>query len=194
MSNIMLEKYTQKSFVLRGDTKPHKDKIAKLGGKWNPYLTDENKEKFGGWIFPQRDQKRISEWLKEIQNGSEIVREDHGPLNGRLPLEDNVPSVDHLEHNRQERHQKLSVTPSIHRNRLSENVSSRHLSLRDIEIERKLLEYRNSIRATVKDSVATEMKKLESQYVWKGWKNISAITIALFVLLLARSILQVMNE
>lgn len=181
MSNIMLEKYTQKSFVLRGDTKPHKDKIAKLGGKWNPYLTDENKEKFGGWIFPQRDEERISEWLKEIQNECEMVENNH----------ENLPSE---ERNRQERHQKLSVIPSIHRNRLSENVRSRHLSLGDIEIERKLLEYRNSIRATVKDSVAIEMKKLESQYVWKGWKNISAITIALFVLLLARSILQVMNE
>jgi len=38
MSNITVEPYSEKSFVLRGNTKEHKDKIKELGGKWNSGL------------------------------------------------------------------------------------------------------------------------------------------------------------
>ena len=44
-------KYTDKSVVIKGDTKKYKEDLKKLGGRWNPNLTDKEGNKFGGWIF-----------------------------------------------------------------------------------------------------------------------------------------------
>lgn len=45
-----------KSFVVKGDTKPIKDGIKKLGGKWNQSL--------GGWIFPKAKEIEVAEFIK----------------------------------------------------------------------------------------------------------------------------------
>ena len=53
--SIAIEKYTEKSIVVRGDTKSRKDELKALHGKWNPSLTDKiTGEKFGGWIFSRK--------------------------------------------------------------------------------------------------------------------------------------------
>lgn len=56
--------YTEKSFVVVGDTKPHKESIKNLGGKWNASLTNkETGERFMGWIFFLNKGKK-----NEVQN------------------------------------------------------------------------------------------------------------------------------
>ena len=58
--------YTDKSFVVVGDTKPHKDSIKNLGGKWNASLTNkETGEKFMGWIFflNRGKQTEVQNWI-----------------------------------------------------------------------------------------------------------------------------------
>ena len=58
--------YTEKSFVVVGDTKPHKDSIKNLGGKWNASLTNkETGEKFMGWIFflNKGKQNEVQNWI-----------------------------------------------------------------------------------------------------------------------------------
>lgn len=57
-SGINLESYSEKSFVLRGDTRPYKDYIKKLGGKWAPNLQDGC-----GWLFPKTKQDTVSKWI-----------------------------------------------------------------------------------------------------------------------------------
>jgi hypothetical protein len=52
--------YTDKSFVLRGDTKPYKDIIKSLGGKWNSNLNGGS-----GWIFPKTKKDKVIEWLNK---------------------------------------------------------------------------------------------------------------------------------
>ena len=42
-----IENYTDKSFILLGNTRDYNDKIKELGGKWNSRLKDGKK----GWIF-----------------------------------------------------------------------------------------------------------------------------------------------
>ena len=55
--------YTEKSCVVRGDTKPHKDSLKNMGGKWNSNLTDKDTGgKFGGWIFPMTRHSRLEQW------------------------------------------------------------------------------------------------------------------------------------
>ena len=58
---IILKSYSEKSFVVRGDTKPHKDKLKELGGKWNSNLTDG-----GGWIFSNTKKEKVEEWIATL--------------------------------------------------------------------------------------------------------------------------------
>ena len=61
--------YTEKSIVVRGDTRDHKEELKTLGGKWNSKLTDNStQEQFGGWIFPTTKQEQVKKWLESVSN------------------------------------------------------------------------------------------------------------------------------
>ena len=63
-SSIQIVSYTDKSFVVIGDTKTHKDSLKNLGGKWNGSLTNkETGEKFMGWIFYSSKKREIQSWI-----------------------------------------------------------------------------------------------------------------------------------
>lgn len=65
---ITLEPYSEKSFVVRGDTFDHKDKLAELGGKWNKFLRDKQTDSlFGAWIFSNSKKFAVQEFLR-LQN------------------------------------------------------------------------------------------------------------------------------
>lgn len=64
---LKVEYYTEKSIVVRGDTKEYKDKLKELGGRWNSSLTDkETGEKFGGWIFSSKNRKEIESFIENM--------------------------------------------------------------------------------------------------------------------------------
>ena len=63
-TDINIENYTAKSFVLLGNTKKYKDDIKKLGGKFNCNLKD-NKV---GWIFPIEKKDQVEKWIKSDNN------------------------------------------------------------------------------------------------------------------------------
>jgi hypothetical protein len=67
MSNVVyIEEYSPKSFVVRGETKQHKDSLLALGGKWNSSLTDKQSgDKFGAWLFWGEKRKEISDWIEK---------------------------------------------------------------------------------------------------------------------------------
>lgn len=56
-----IQNYTEKSFILLGDTKAYKDKIKELGGSWNSKLKDGNK----AWVFSLTKRKDVENWLNE---------------------------------------------------------------------------------------------------------------------------------
>lgn len=62
-NGLRLVKYSEKAYALFGETKPLKDKLKDIGGKFNPYLK-ENGEKSPGWIFSA---KKLDQ-LKELVN------------------------------------------------------------------------------------------------------------------------------
>lgn len=65
INDIILQSYSEKSFVLKGNTRPQKEDIKKLGGKYNSKLTDHlNSTQFSGWIFPKSKEEIVSKWLK----------------------------------------------------------------------------------------------------------------------------------
>ena len=63
-SSLQIVSYTDKSFVVIGDTKTHKDSLKNLGGKWNGSLTNKDTgEKFMGWIFYSSKKREIQSWI-----------------------------------------------------------------------------------------------------------------------------------
>lgn len=59
--------YSDKSFVITGNTKEHKDTLKDLGGKWNSKLTCGS-----GWIFSLTKKKELEEWLQKNQHNTSI--------------------------------------------------------------------------------------------------------------------------
>jgi hypothetical protein len=57
MADITILDYTEKSFVLRGDTKEYSRFLADSGGKWNPNLKDG-----AGWIFSMKKKQEIEKF------------------------------------------------------------------------------------------------------------------------------------
>lgn len=58
--------YTEKSFVVIGDTKNVKDKLKELGGRYNPNLTHpETKEKLSAWIFSKKQKEKIQTFIRD---------------------------------------------------------------------------------------------------------------------------------
>ena len=55
LKNIKFENYSEKSFVIRGNTKPYKELMKDMGGKWNAYLKDGP-----GWIFSKKHLEKFS--------------------------------------------------------------------------------------------------------------------------------------
>lgn len=50
--------YSEKALAVFGETKPIKDKLKALGGRFNPFLLN-NGEKMAGWIFPKSKEMEL---------------------------------------------------------------------------------------------------------------------------------------
>lgn len=68
MTEIYIENYTEKSFVVLGDTRPHKENIKKLGGKWNSRLKDNKM----GWIFPMSKRDSVEKYINTFKKTGNI--------------------------------------------------------------------------------------------------------------------------
>jgi hypothetical protein len=89
-SLMQLINYSDRSFVLFGDdTRNHKDLIKSLGGKWNGGLINPiTDERFGGWIFSNKNLNAVYEIL-----GNYIIDETEEPELPRVvvkPINKNI--------------------------------------------------------------------------------------------------------
>ena len=55
--------YSDKSFVLYGNTKPIKEQLKELGGRFNMNLRASNGFTFAGWVFPITKKEVVLEAL-----------------------------------------------------------------------------------------------------------------------------------
>ena len=58
---IYVEDYSEKSFVVYGNTKEYKEEIKNLGGKWNSNLRNEKV----GWIFSKSKKDKVLSYLDD---------------------------------------------------------------------------------------------------------------------------------
>lgn len=62
---VRIIKYTEKSFVVIGDTKIHATILKQMNGKWNTSLTcKETGKKFMGWVFSNRNLEKVRIWIE----------------------------------------------------------------------------------------------------------------------------------
>jgi hypothetical protein len=68
MSNetIRIEEYSDKSFAVRGPTKPYKNILKNMGGRWNPNLRGGE-----GWWFKNEHLDSVTAWLPEVQESKQ---------------------------------------------------------------------------------------------------------------------------
>ena len=59
-NGLRLVKYSEKAYAIFGETKPLKEKLKEIGGKFNPFLK-ENGEKSPGWIFSAKKLEQLTE-------------------------------------------------------------------------------------------------------------------------------------
>lgn len=63
--NVYIETYSEKSFVVRGDTRPYRESLKAMGGKWVNRLTDKTtREHFGAWIFWTQKRSELEKWVE----------------------------------------------------------------------------------------------------------------------------------
>jgi len=62
---ITIESYSEKAIAVFGDTKPIKDHLIAMNGKFNPSLRGNGDEKRAGWIFPKT---KLDEVTKLVNN------------------------------------------------------------------------------------------------------------------------------
>jgi hypothetical protein len=84
--SINIVNYSEKSIAVLGETKPLKEHLSALGGKWNPSLT-HNGEKVAGWIFVTSKRDEVKKILTSYSQGTlgdapvkkEYVKRDTSP-------------------------------------------------------------------------------------------------------------------
>lgn len=59
---MFLSKYSEKSFVVTGNTKDHKEELKDMGGKWNSKLSCGS-----GWIFSLTRKEEVETWILKKQ-------------------------------------------------------------------------------------------------------------------------------
>jgi hypothetical protein len=72
---MILSTYSDKSFVITGNTKEYKDELKEMGGRWNSKLTCGS-----GWIFSLTKKKDLESWLQTKQIGIQPVTTQHQPV------------------------------------------------------------------------------------------------------------------
>lgn len=83
--SIYIEDYTEKSFVVLGNTLEHKDNLRSLGGKWNGNLREGKK----GWIYPLKDKEKVELY---IETGKVTA-----PITPTYSIESLVKRIEELE-------------------------------------------------------------------------------------------------
>ena len=143
--NIYIEDYSDKSFVVRGETREYKDSLKNLGGKWNSRLTDKDSgDVFGAWMFWNGKRKDVNNWFKKgcslLENNHIEYKEQSSTNNSTRHLSLNFQRLESKLDNLTKLLEKLCSTHNVEINNLKNSLDD------DYEIEEDDKEYSNKPR------------------------------------------------
>lgn len=82
---LQLVKYSAKSVALFGDTKPIKDQLKAMGGRFNPNLKHpDTGKRTPGWIFPIAKQDKLQELIGDKDTGGKAEQGEHTEVIERI--------------------------------------------------------------------------------------------------------------
>ena len=92
--SVVVEKYSEKSIIVKGNTKLYKSNLMELGGKWNPTLQ--------GWIFASSKKEtvdKVNKLVDDINNGQvkAVVEEADKFFITKEAYLDIISRLEHLE-------------------------------------------------------------------------------------------------
>jgi hypothetical protein len=67
-TNLLISDYSEKSFVVYGNTKPYKESLKNMGGRFNKYLKIDD-EKVPGWIFSMKNKEEVANFVLGVNSG-----------------------------------------------------------------------------------------------------------------------------
>ena len=68
------DNYSDKSIAVFGNTKPHKDELKSLGGKYNPRLRHG-----AGWVFRKKNLSKVEDYVNTLYRHHDFSDDGHFP-------------------------------------------------------------------------------------------------------------------
>ena len=91
--NIQMKEYSDKSIIIYGDTKPYKDLLKELKGRYNSNLKVDG-EKVSGWIFSKKHKEKLERFIQHINGPQYQIIQEIKELNNKVMS--NVTKMDNL--------------------------------------------------------------------------------------------------
>ena len=70
---MQIQTYSDKSFIVLGDTKPYSNGLYTLGGRFNAHLTI-NGEKRGAWIFSLKNRESVEKFINSVDEPIYLIK------------------------------------------------------------------------------------------------------------------------
>ena len=82
-TNIQMKEYSDKSIIVYGDTKPYKDLLKELKGRYNSNLRVDG-EKVSGWIFSKKHKEKLEKFIQHVTSIQYQIIQEIKELNDKL--------------------------------------------------------------------------------------------------------------
>ena len=80
---IQMKEYSDKSLIIFGDTKPYKDLLKELKGRYNSNLRVDG-EKVSGWIFSKKYKEKLEKFIQHVTSIQYQIIQEIKELNDKL--------------------------------------------------------------------------------------------------------------
>jgi len=82
-NSIQMKEYSDKSLIVYGDTKPYKDLLKELKGRYNSNLRVDG-EKVSGWIFSKKHKEKLEKLILHIKGPQYQIIQEIKELNNKI--------------------------------------------------------------------------------------------------------------
>lgn len=80
-SSLHIQPFSDKHFIVLGQSKPYRSYLTQLGGSWKTDLTSHDGSTTRGWIFPLERQDEVKDLIERVNRGE--VERDKNTYNKR---------------------------------------------------------------------------------------------------------------
>ena len=110
-ANIQMKDYSDKSIIIFGDTKPYKDLLKELKGRYNSNLRVDGK-KVSGWIFSKKHKEKLEKLISHVTSIQykiiQEIKELNERLMGKLIMVNNLHVLNNIKSSMKEIEQELT--------------------------------------------------------------------------------------